>query len=733
MDVVERLRLEAAHADTMVASADRHRYELAARLCAGKRVLDLCCGAGYGTAILADHAREVVGVDNDAAAVETARQTIGREAPNVSVELADALAVLGTDDGWGYDVVVCFEGIERLGELDRALALLRAHAERGTQIIASVRNRKMLDGAKPSGVTQFGYDEARAAFAAFPNAVMIPQFLAEGSLICPPGATDTMVSLSLESREEPEYANYFIFFVGFEPDEVERAHNGQIQLSTGPAFNREVEDLRRGIAALRRENARLARGRLGKGGSAAASALTRVAEREARVAEREARVAELEARCAAAETRVKELEEEVLAKLGAEPATARSALDSEAEVAGIAPTIAAVPVPVAPGENPNTWEHRRRRAAEVMIPWIEQTVPLAEATVLEYGCGNAAVTCAVAERAGRVIGIDIDPGWIKLGNERVSRRGLRNVELEQHPVESVLDAVAGRRGEVDVFLLYAVLEHLTVAERLAVLRLAREVVKPDGVIVVCETPNRLIYFDHHSAQMPFFGMLPDELAADCYERSPRPDFKAAMDDAAHGGREALLQALTRWGRGVSFHEFELAFDDRLGEHVIASNYDPLLFAERPIQPDEVILARYLERWLPDLAPVWSRYWLDLILSPRPLERRPSFLRPWSADTTESKGVGWTNSERLRLRGPDATLWINLPQPTSRLVVGSITNDGRWVSLTVQPQGAHAALLANHRAPANIAAYSSFMLPQPASRIALRSSEPCELVFVGYED
>ena len=56
------------------------------------------------------------------------------------------------------------------------------------------------------------------------------------------------------------------------------------------------------------------------------------------------------------------------------------------------------------------------------------------------------------------------------------------------------------------------------------LRLAREVVKPDGAIVVCETPNRLIYFDHHTAQMPFFHLLPDELALDYYPRSRRPDF-----------------------------------------------------------------------------------------------------------------------------------------------------------------------------------------------------------------
>ena len=91
-----------------------------------------------------------------------------------------------------------------------------------------------------------------------------------------------------------------------------------------------------------------------------------------------------------------------------------------------------------------------------------------------------------------------------------------------------------------------------------------------------------------------------------------------MRRRAAAGATPLLEAIARWGRGVSFHEFELVFGERSGEHVIASNYDPILFGERPVHPEEVILARYLERWRPDLAPVWSRYWLDLILSPRPV-------------------------------------------------------------------------------------------------------------------
>ena len=77
--------------------------------------------------------------------------------------------------------------------------------------------------------------------------------------------------------------------------------------------------------------------------------------------------------------------------------------------------------------------------------------------------------------------------------------------------------------------------------------------------------------------------------------------------------------------------------------------------------------------------------------------------------------------------------MTLPQPTSRLVVGSVTHDGRWVSLTARAHGSSAPLLANHRAAAGIAAYSTFRLAQPAGRIALQASEPCELVFVGYED
>jgi 2-polyprenyl-3-methyl-5-hydroxy-6-metoxy-1,4-benzoquinol methylase len=735
MEVVERLTLEAAAAGTVLACEHRQRYEFAARLCGGARVLDLCCGSGYGSAVLASSAQQVVGVDNDAATIEMAQATIGRETQHVSFELADAVHYLGGDLRERFDVVVCFEGLEHLQDLQAALALLRAHAQHGLRVIASVPNSKMFREQNPFHITEFGYDEALSAFSGFPARVMLPQFLAEGSLITPPGAVQTEVTVAIEGRDEPAYANHFLFCVNFDADEVESVHHGRVQLNTSPIFNRWSEGLKHTVAALRRENARLARARLGKSGSAAASAL-------AKLADQEAQMIALQERCRFAEARVRELE--LAAADEPAPAGGRQELvtpvpepqtpapDLPASPVVLAPLSGAIAARVDPGGDPNSWESRRAKAAEIVIPWIEQTVPLAGKTVLEYGCGNAAVSCAFAERAERVIGVDIDPDGIAEGNRAVKERDLHNVELELHPLDSIMNAVAARRGEIDVFLCYAVLEHLTIAERLALLRLAREVVKPDGVIVVCEAPNRLIYFDHHTAQMPFFHLLPEPLATEYYPRSPRPDFREAIAVAAQSGPEATFEALARWGRGVSFHEFEVVFGD-LSRHVIASNYDPILFPERPVHPDEVILARYLERWRPDLAPVWSRYWLDLILTPEPVARRPSFLRPWSAETTESAHVGWTRDESLELADCDATVWARLPHPTTRLVVGTLGGQGE-LELQVRGETMRAPLRARIAAgPPDVQAFATFELPEAQARIALSASGPCRVVFVGYDD
>jgi len=88
-----------------------HRYAFARRFIAGKRVLDVASGEGYGSALLAAVAGSVVGVDVDPAAIEHARTTYAGRS-NLRFEAGSAAALPLPDAG--VDVVVSFETIEHL-------------------------------------------------------------------------------------------------------------------------------------------------------------------------------------------------------------------------------------------------------------------------------------------------------------------------------------------------------------------------------------------------------------------------------------------------------------------------------------------------------------------------------------------------------------------------------------------------------------------------------------------
>ena len=51
-----------------------HRYHSIAKLVKDKTVLDIACGVGYGSAIIAEHAANVTGVDIDKESIEWAKE-----------------------------------------------------------------------------------------------------------------------------------------------------------------------------------------------------------------------------------------------------------------------------------------------------------------------------------------------------------------------------------------------------------------------------------------------------------------------------------------------------------------------------------------------------------------------------------------------------------------------------------------------------------------------------------
>jgi protein-L-isoaspartate O-methyltransferase len=65
-----------SHGHSLQTEAEHfHRYYVARQMARGVDVLDIACGEGYGSALLAQVARSVVGIDLDEEAIAHARRT----------------------------------------------------------------------------------------------------------------------------------------------------------------------------------------------------------------------------------------------------------------------------------------------------------------------------------------------------------------------------------------------------------------------------------------------------------------------------------------------------------------------------------------------------------------------------------------------------------------------------------------------------------------------------------
>lgn len=191
--------------------------------------------------------------------------------------------------------------------------------------------------------------------------------------------------------------------------------------------------------------------------------------------------------------------------------------------------------------------HRLREARDNLIPWLAQFVPMERARVLEVGAGTGASVVAFAEECAHIDALDILDGHLDVARARVAAHQLDNVAIYCRNATDDLSAITAAPYDLIVFA--ASLEHMTYEERIAALRMAWQHLAPGGVLAIYETPNRLWYFDGHTSGANFVNWLPDQLVIDYARCTPRGGF-----NAEHLSAESLY----RWGRGASFHEFEIA-------------------------------------------------------------------------------------------------------------------------------------------------------------------------------
>jgi len=123
-------------------------YRWIAERCAGLRVVDMACGEGYGSAVLAERAAEVTGVDANPEAHEHAR--LRYSAPGLRFERG---LVEEWDDSAPPDAIVFLQTIEHVTEPAALLARFAQLLAPGGVAYVSTPNRLTLapPGAERSG------------------------------------------------------------------------------------------------------------------------------------------------------------------------------------------------------------------------------------------------------------------------------------------------------------------------------------------------------------------------------------------------------------------------------------------------------------------------------------------------------------------------------------------------------------------------------------------------------
>jgi ubiquinone biosynthesis O-methyltransferase len=213
-------RLIPGEVDVDLLNEHMARYNFAARLTRGKRVLDAGCGAGYGSAELARMAERVTGIDIAAEAIEYARAHY--EMPNLRFEQASCTQLPFEDAA--FDLVVAFEVIEHLEDWRGFLAEARRVLAPAGQLMVSTPNKlyytesRGVQGANPFHVHEFEFEEfTRELKEFFPYVSMYLENHVEGVTFQPREPGKTVEARVDAADPAPDESHFFVAVCAHRP------------------------------------------------------------------------------------------------------------------------------------------------------------------------------------------------------------------------------------------------------------------------------------------------------------------------------------------------------------------------------------------------------------------------------------------------------------------------------------------------------------------------------------
>ncbi len=195
------------------------RYSLAAGLANRKRVLDVGCGAGYGTAAMAETAAFALGFDVSPEAIEHATQHYGDKA-----KFAVASAQSFPAESESFDLITAFEVIEHLEDWRPLLSEASRVLADGGLFLVSTPNKtyygeaRRQEGPNPFHVHEFEYSEFYDALTVwFPQVRILAQNRVEAFSFSNGQAPTTGTATFADPGQDASNAHFYVAVCGRQP------------------------------------------------------------------------------------------------------------------------------------------------------------------------------------------------------------------------------------------------------------------------------------------------------------------------------------------------------------------------------------------------------------------------------------------------------------------------------------------------------------------------------------